>query len=62
MKISFNKNFYSKNVIEKALEDFKEFIISSNQNGLDVEIDCADNIFDEFCNYVLGLLLNDREL
>ncbi|PLW80694.1 hypothetical protein C0585_01240 [Candidatus Woesearchaeota archaeon] len=60
MKISFNKNFYSKKAIETAIKDFNEFIISFNQEDFNLNIEFNEEVFDEFCNYVLGLSLNDR--
>jgi len=64
--INFNKNFYTVEVIKKAIQDYKgiaNFNIISSKKENKVEIKNIDPesegiIKQEFCNYVLGLMKN----
>jgi len=64
--INFNKNFYTVEVIKKAIQDYKRiasFSIKSDKKEIKVEIkninlEPRDIIKEEFCNYVLGLMKN----
>lgn len=65
MKIEFSKKIYTHEVIDEAIEAFKDFSIAHDE--IDEyywkvkipEDDCC--LKGEFCNYVLGLLF-EKEL
>ena len=61
LKKSFkiDSNIYDSSAIKKAIEDFSDaYSISFDAGSLDIEIENeneAEEIFNEFMNYVLGL-------
>ena len=62
MKLKLNSNFYNKEAIIEALNDFKDVCEGKILNG-DMEIELQPkeenkNLKQEFCNYVLGLMKN----
>ncbi len=62
MRIKLNNKFYSKEIIEEALKDFKEVCDGKILNdSLEIELkpkENVDKLNNEFCNYVLGLMKN----
>jgi hypothetical protein len=62
MKIKLNKDFYNKQAIEEALNDFEGVCKGKILNeDMEVELQLKEenkNIKQEFCNYVLGLMKN----
>jgi hypothetical protein len=62
MKIKLNNKFYSREMIEVALKDFKEACEGKIlNNDLEIELmpkENVDKLNGEFCNYVLGLMKN----
>ena len=55
-----NNKFYDKEAIEEALKDFAEVCtgkIISQKFEIELKSD-IENIEEEFCNYVLGLMKN----
>ena len=66
VEISLNHNFYSIDIVKKAIEDFKElgkFNISENKTILvSIQLDnkeSIDTLGYELCNYVLALMKNE---
>ena len=62
MKIKLSKLFYDKAAVTEAIKDFKE-VCSCNIINDSIEIvlhpkERVENIEEEFCNYVLGLMNN----
>lgn len=62
MKIKLNNKFYDKKAVEEALDDFKKVCNGKIVNN-DIEIELEpkekiENLQEEFCNYVLGLMKN----
>lgn len=62
MKIKLNNKFYNKEVIEEALNDFKE-VCHGKILSEDIEVELkpkedVEQLKEEFCNYVLGLMKN----
>jgi hypothetical protein len=68
LKINFNKKLYGLGAIEESLKAFEEFFESKVSVGEDsflVELNFLDEAGDiivvrEFCNYVLGLVHDNR--
>ena len=62
VKISLNNKFYEKSAVKEAIADFKEVCNAKIiDDSIEVEIDPKEkieNIEEEFCNYVLGLMKN----
>jgi hypothetical protein len=62
MKIKLNKDFYDETVIEEALKDFKGVCNGKKLNdNIEIELEVKENnenLKQEFCNYVLGLMKN----
>tara|TARA_Y100000310_G_C20353796_1_gene655647 strand:+ start:432 stop:632 length:201 start_codon:yes stop_codon:yes gene_type:complete len=62
MKIKLNNNFYDKEVIKEAVGDFKGVCnIQILNDNIEIElksIEENENLGEEFCNYVLGLMKN----
>lgn len=63
MKIKLNNKFYNKEAVEGALDDFKEVCQGRILNEkIEVELEPkeeTENLQEEFCNYVLGLMKNN---
>ncbi len=63
MKVMLNNKLYSREAIEVALKDFEEICSGKILNGeIVVELESKEeieNIGEEFCNYVLGLMKNN---
>ena len=63
MKIKLNNKFYNKEAVEEALDDFKEVCQGRILNEkIEVELEPkeeTENLQEEFCNYVLGLMKNN---
>lgn len=61
--LKLNKEFYDKAAILEALTDFKEVCDGKIINdSFEIEIkprEDIENIEEEFCNYVLGLMKNN---
>jgi len=62
MKIKLNKEFYNQDIVKVALNDFKKVCDGKILND-DLEIEFEpkekiENLQEEFCNYVLGLMKN----
>jgi hypothetical protein len=62
VKITLNKNFYTVEAIKEALHDYEEVcrgrVINDN---IEIELESKEELQDlqeEFCNYVLGLMKN----
>ena len=68
LNINFNKNLYSLCAIEESISAFKDFFqskIKIKEDYIMVELNFLDEerdllIVREFCNYVLGLMQNNR--
>lgn len=62
MKIKLNNKFYSKDAVKNALKDFEEACDGKILNNeMEVELKPkgkVENLQEEFCNYVLGLMKN----
>lgn len=62
MKIRLNKEFYNKEIVKEALDDFKDVCNGKILNeGMEIELEPKEgigNLKEEFCNYVLGLMKN----
>jgi hypothetical protein len=60
IKFSLNKEFYKKEFIEQALNDFSEICNGKVDNELKIELEPLQehdfSLKDEFCNYVFGLM------
>jgi hypothetical protein len=63
VRIRLNKNFYDRKSVEEALFDFGEIcegkIVSDEIEVLLSPGEDIENISEEFCNYVLGLMKNN---
>ena len=62
MIIKLNNKFYSKDAVEEALKDFND-VCNGNILNDDIEVELnekedIENVGEEFCNYVLGLMKN----
>jgi len=65
-KIILKKSFYDLNSVKEALKDFKKVCESNviiKKNSIEVilkpnKIYLENNLTNEFCNYVLGLMKN----
>ncbi len=62
MKLKLNNKFYDKRIVEKSLKDFREVCDGKVLND-DIEVELkpkerVDNLEEEFCNYVLGMMKN----
>ena len=62
MKIKLNKKFYNKRAIKDALKDFSNIckgkIINDKIEVMLSPKKKIENLKEEFCNYVLGLIKN----
>jgi len=62
IKLKLNNKFYNKKAIEEALDNFKEVCNGKILNkDLEIELEPKEkieNLKEEFCNYVLGLMKN----
>lgn len=61
-RISLNNKFYDKNAVQEAITDFEEVCEGKIvDDSIEVELkpkEDVDNLKEEFCNYVLGLMKN----
>jgi len=62
MRIKLNSKFYNKGAIKEALRDFEGVCNGKILNeDLEIELETKEkleNLEEEFCNYVLGLMKN----
>lgn len=62
MEIKLNKSFYDKESIKDAIVDFKGIcngkILNDNIEIELIQKEEVENLKEEFCNYVLGLMKN----
>lgn len=62
MQIELNNKFYNKEAIKEALKDFREVCNGKILNNvIEIELEPkekVENLQEEFCNYVLGLMKN----
>jgi len=62
--VKFNKKFYSEEIIKEAAKDYKEAAdveVTSDDNTILAKITPKEEVKDikgEFCNYVIGLMVN----
>lgn len=62
MRLRLSNKFYKKDAVKEAIKDFKDICEGKILNGnIDIELskkENAENLKEEFCNYVLGLMMN----
>ncbi|GAB0175104.1 MAG: hypothetical protein HHAS10_09830 [Candidatus Altimarinota bacterium] len=56
-KKNFNldKNFYPQALLEEAISEFESFDIQSIQDGISIQDEDPQGLFDEFSNYCVAL-------
>jgi hypothetical protein len=64
MEFKLNKNFYKEDSILKAISDFKDVsnitIINKDNDYFIIKTDKnIENLKEEFCNYVIGIMKNE---
>ena len=62
IRLKLNNKFYNKKVIEETIDDFRETCKGKILNdNLEIELESKEkieNLQEEFCNYVVGLMKN----
>ena len=63
-QVILNKELYDSKSIEKAIEDYKDFleVIVEKGDKIILNFDKDGEIIDEFLNYLLGLSINFKRV